>query len=176
MKSTYYYIENGEQKGPVTLEELMGFMKHDTMIWRPGMSDWKPASEVEELASQLGSIQPPEVATAYNQGNNNYQSNANYNYNNTNNYNNANNYNNNNNGKPNNYLVWAILVTMLCCMPFGVVGLLKSLKVDRLWKEGDVAGAQRESESCKNFLIWGSIIGFIVDVLYFVLNIVSNLR
>lgn len=167
MKSTYYYIANGEQKGPITLEELLTFVQRDTMIWHPGMSDWKPASEVEEIAPHLGSSNTScnnVPVDTYNESNTNkYITNHNgYSYNSSNDSN-----------KPNNYLVWSILLTLLCCMPFGVVSIIYSTKVDRCWKQGDNVGAQEASDNCKKFLIWGAIIGFIINLLYFGLNIAS---
>lgn len=35
--------------------------------------------------------------------------------------------------KPDNFLVWAILSTIMCCLPLGVVAILKANKVDTLW-------------------------------------------
>ncbi|MCD8166876.1 MAG: CD225/dispanin family protein, partial [Bacteroides sp.] len=32
--------------------------------------------------------------------------------------------------KPDNYLVWAILSTVLCCLPAGVVSIVYSVKVN----------------------------------------------
>lgn len=47
----YYYID-GEQHGPISLEELKKKnIGRDTLIWYEGMGDWTKASEVEELSS-----------------------------------------------------------------------------------------------------------------------------
>ena len=35
--------------------------------------------------------------------------------------------------QPNNYLVWAILVTIFCCLPFGIVAIIKANKVNTLY-------------------------------------------
>lgn len=35
--------------------------------------------------------------------------------------------------KPDNNLVWGILVTILCCLPFGIVSIIKASSVDNLW-------------------------------------------
>ena len=45
-------------------------------------------------------------------------------------------------GPPDNKLVWSILVTLFCCLPFGVVAIIKSAEVNSKWNAGDVAGAQ----------------------------------
>ena len=38
--------------------------------------------------------------------------------------------------KPDNNLVWAILITILCCWPFGIVAIIKAASVDGLWYSG----------------------------------------
>ncbi|MDP0491649.1 MAG: GYF domain-containing protein [Verrucomicrobiota bacterium JB023] len=57
----WFYSENGEQKGPVSLEVLKaklqtGELAPGTLVWRDGMTDWLPASQVQELGAggQLG--------------------------------------------------------------------------------------------------------------------------
>ena len=55
--------------------------------------------------------------------------------------------------KPDNYLAWAILSTILCCLPFGVVSIVYSSKVDSLWGAGDHAGARDASKKAKNWMV-----------------------
>lgn len=51
MKS-YYYIENGQQKGPVSVKLLKQYgVKESTLVWCEGMSGWQQASYVPELKS-----------------------------------------------------------------------------------------------------------------------------
>lgn len=50
-----------------------------------------------------------------------------------------------------NHLVMAILVTLFCCMPFGVVGIIFASQVNSKLAIGDVAGAQQAS---KNAALW----------------------
>jgi hypothetical protein len=69
---------------------------------------------------------------------------------------------------PPNYLVWAILSTVLCCLPLGVVSIVFSTQVNSKWAVGDAAGAQDASDKAKKFAIWAAIAGVIVIVLYFV--------
>lgn len=35
--------------------------------------------------------------------------------------------------KPDNFLAWAILSTILCCLPTGIVAIVYAAKVDSLW-------------------------------------------
>ena len=38
--------------------------------------------------------------------------------------------------KPENNLVWGILCTVLCCVPFGIVSIVSATRVDSLWAMG----------------------------------------
>jgi len=83
--------------------------------------------------------------------------------------------------EPDNYLVWAILVTVLCCLPFGIVSIVYSTKVSGLWTQGRYAEAQSAADSAKKWAIIGAIVGVaafvIIGILYaFVFAVaVSNL-
>lgn len=66
---------------------------------------------------------------------------------------------------PPNYLVWAILSTILCCIPLGIVSIVFSTQVNSKWAMGDIAGAQAASEKAKKFAMWGAIIGVLVNVI-----------
>ncbi len=70
---------------------------------------------------------------------------------------------------PPNYLVWAILTTVLCCPPLGIASIIFAAQVNGKYASGDVAGAQASSEKAKKFAIWAAIAGFILTVLYVVL-------
>jgi hypothetical protein len=70
---------------------------------------------------------------------------------------------------PANYLVWAILSTVLCCLPLGIASIVFSTQVNSKWAMGDVAGAQAASGKAKKFAIWGAIVGVVVDILSVVL-------
>ena len=70
---------------------------------------------------------------------------------------------------PDNNLVWAILCTVLCCLPLGIVAIIKSTKVKELWAMGDHDGAMKAAADAKKYSIWGAAIGVIFIVLYFIL-------
>jgi hypothetical protein len=50
-----------------------------------------------------------------------------------------------------NYLVPAILVTIFCCMPLGIVAIYQSSQVNTRLATGDVAGAREASETAKRW-------------------------
>jgi hypothetical protein len=83
--------------------------------------------------------------------------------------------------EPDNYLVWAILCTVLCCLPLGIVSIVYSTKVSGLWAQGRYAEAQSASDSAKKWAIIGAVVGavfYVVVVMlwFFVFAVaVSNL-
>ena len=50
-----------------------------------------------------------------------------------------------------NHLVWAILVTIFCCIPFGIVSIVYASQVNGKLSMGDFEGARDASEKAK---IW----------------------
>lgn len=70
---------------------------------------------------------------------------------------------------PPNYLVWAILTTILCCLPFGIVSIVYAAQVNSKWQTGDYEGAKISSKNARIWA-WVSFIAGIAGVLiYFVL-------
>ena len=54
--------------------------------------------------------------------------------------------------KPDNYLVWAILSTLFCCMPFGVISIIYAAQVDNFWAMGQYAIAESTAQKAKKWL------------------------
>jgi hypothetical protein len=52
-----------------------------------------------------------------------------------------------------NHLVWAILSTILCCLPVGAVSIWYSTQVNKRLAYGDHAGALEASSKAKTFAI-----------------------
>ncbi len=76
---------------------------------------------------------------------------------------------------PKNYLVQSILATIFCCLPIGVFGILKAVKVNKLFADGDYEGALQASKSAKSSVRWAVILGIVVGIvsliLFFVLGV-----
>ncbi|MEV7094195.1 CD225/dispanin family protein [Amycolatopsis sp. NPDC051045] len=70
---------------------------------------------------------------------------------------------------PSNYLVWAILTTILCCLPFGIVSIVKSTQVNSLWAQGQTAAAQEAANAAKKWAIIAAIVGVALNVLAIIL-------
>jgi predicted secreted protein len=71
-------------------------------------------------------------------------------------------------GPPDNKLVWSILVTLFCCLPFGIVAIIKSAEVNSKWSAGDVAGANQSAADAGKWIKWSVIAGVLVGVLYLI--------
>lgn len=69
---------------------------------------------------------------------------------------------------PESYLVWAILATVLCCLPLGIPAIVFATQVNSKWMAGDFAGAHDASRKAKLFTIWSAVIGVVAVVLYVV--------
>ena len=65
---------------------------------------------------------------------------------------------------PNN-LVWAILTTLFCCLPAGIVSIVYAAQVNGKLAAGDVAGAQEASDKAKKWAMWSAIAGVSLVVL-----------
>lgn len=70
-----------------------------------------------------------------------------------------------------NHLVWAILATLFCCLPGGIVSIVYAAQVNGKVAAGDLAGARDSSDKAKKWAMWSAIAGVIVAILYGVLVI-----
>lgn len=69
--------------------------------------------------------------------------------------------------KPDNYMVWAILCTLLCCLPFGIVSIVYAAKVDGLYLAGDYQGAQEAADQARVYFTIGIGCGIAVYIICF---------
>ena len=67
---------------------------------------------------------------------------------------------------PKTWLVESILVTLLCCLPFGIAGIVSASKVESRWYAGDKAGAMQASADAARWTKIGFFGGLIIGVLY----------
>lgn len=66
-----------------------------------------------------------------------------------------------------NWLVEAILVTLLCCLPFGIVGIVYASQVNSKMQAGDSNGAEIARKEAAKWTKIGFWIGIAAIVLYF---------
>jgi len=70
--------------------------------------------------------------------------------------------------QPKNYLVESILVTIFCCLPFGIAGIVFASQVNSKYAAGDFDGALQASKDAKKWMKWGLISGVIIIALYLI--------
>lgn len=63
-----------------------------------------------------------------------------------------------------NYLVPAILVTLCCCLPGGVVAIIYAAQVNSKLNAGDVAGAMAASNNAKTWCWISAIVGILLGL------------
>ena len=73
---------------------------------------------------------------------------------------------------PQNYLVWAILTTIFCCLPFGIVSIVFAAQVNSKWAAGDVAGANASAANAKKWAIVSAVVGIVGAVLYLIFFVI----
>lgn len=153
MRQYYYLTPQNEQKGPVDGSQLAAYgVNANTMVWTQGMAQWAPASTVSELvpymqpASSVPPVTTPQPAYVQPAVGNTQPSLA----------------------KPGNNMLMAILTTLFCCLPLGIVGIMYASKVDSLYSSGDYNGAVEASKNAKKWCLIGIVGGFIVSVIYLI--------
>ena len=67
---------------------------------------------------------------------------------------------------PKTWLVESILVTVLCCLPFGIVGIVYASRVSSLLKSGNYAEAVEASKNAGKWTKIGFIVGLVATLLY----------
>ncbi len=153
---TWFYTSNGTQSGPITQQELAakvqsGEVRATDLIWKEGMSDWLPMNQVPEFS--VGAVNTPSQFGMPMAQPSAYASSP----------------------RPHvtNYLWQSIVVTLLCCLPFGIVAIVFAAKVDGLVAAGDIAGAEAASKTAKLWvnLSAGSVL--IIIAIYIIITVIG---
>lgn len=181
-----YWIAIDRKKiGPLSLADVRSrHLSGDVLVWHNGLSTWRKASELPELAGSLAGDEPSAADEA--QGGeresgppafvmpslpqhgwiSGVSSGA---------------------GagagsrgaaevppRPRSYLGWSIAAIILCCMPFAIVSLVYALKVSSRYRDGDYAGAQKASERAEIWLILSIVVGLVWMPFSIVLNMIGG--
>ena len=72
-----------------------------------------------------------------------------------------------------NYLVQAILVTLFCCVPFGIISIVYAAQVNGKVALGDIEGALRTSRSAKKWAWISFGVGLVITVGWIIYVIVG---
>lgn len=70
------------------------------------------------------------------------------------------------NVQPKSWLVESILVTLFCCLPLGIAGIVYAAKVNSLWTQGQQEAAIEASRKAGKWTKIGFGIGLAVIILY----------
>ena len=70
-----------------------------------------------------------------------------------------------------NHLVGAILTTLCCCLPGGIVAIVYASKVNTLAAQGDIDGARKAANTAKNWILGSVIAGVVVQLVSIVINV-----
>lgn len=77
-----------------------------------------------------------------------------------------------------NYLVFAILVTVFCCLPAGIPAIIYAAQVNSKLQQGDYLGAQQASKNAKTWCLVSVGVflgGFIIWILLFALGLMGSM-
>ena len=72
------------------------------------------------------------------------------------------------------YLVHAILCTLFCCMPFGIVAIVYAAQTSSKSQAGDMAGAQYASEKARLWCWISFLVGLVPAVLWLLFVLVAG--
>jgi len=164
----YFYLDRqNRQQGPISPEKFtQNGVTADTLVWCSGMKDWEKAGSVPELQEYFSPFarteqQPPEPprqemgSPAYGQPSQPV-------------------------GqpyclpRPDTHLVEAILATLCCCLPFGIVAIVKASQVSTSYARGRYDQAMLRSDEAKKWVIVSVICGMVSFCVYGGFSILIN--
>lgn len=167
MNEYFYLDKDNKQHGPIPPLQFTTYgVTADTFVWCNGMSNWTRAGEVPELHMYLASNGnaygtkevppvPPMGASAQGTSAQGQQGTAQQ--------------PNCMPPCPNTNLVWAILSTICCCLPFGIVAIVYACKVENLYFKGHYNEAVQASVKARNWALISVIASVVWSVIYTVI-------
>ncbi len=146
--NSYFYSDGVNSFGPFSLEQLQEkSINRDTLIWYQELGDWKKAETLPELEGYFKTVPPPlskaTTPPAYNARANNDSSNK---------------------MPPKTWLLESVLATVLCCLPFGIVGIVYASRVETYFYKGEYLAALEASDNAKTWTLISICLGVIMVV------------
>lgn len=162
----YHYFDGNEQHGPFTIEELKSFrITKETLVWYDGLADWQPAGSVNELEVLFGAapIKKEPAKTAIQEAMQEKsepvmqkrQEETNV---------------SGRPEKPKNWIVEAVIVTILCCSPLALVSIFFGSRVNPRYERGDYEGAASASKTAKLLVFVSLALGIIFYIIAAILG------
>ena len=72
---------------------------------------------------------------------------------------------------PDTYLVWSVIITILCCLIPGIIAIIYSASVSSKYFRGDIEGAKKASRNAQIWCIVSIVAGIIWSTLYVPLSL-----
>lgn len=72
---------------------------------------------------------------------------------------------------PSNHLTKAILTTIFCCLPFGIVAIVKASKVNNLFISGNYEQAEQAAKDANkwaNIALWVGVAVYVIYIIYMI--------
>lgn len=140
----YYIITDNQRHGPYDIEQLKTIgLTRSTKVWREGLDEWTDAADVPELAALAAPDFTPPTDTA---------------------------------GRdypkpirppmPKTWLVESIVVTLLCCLVFGIIAIVYSTQVESNYISGNYEMAEYKSRQARNMVLWAVGIWAAMAIIY----------
>lgn len=67
---------------------------------------------------------------------------------------------------PKTWLVESILITCICCLPFGIMGIVNATKIETLYSNGQYEQALYRSSQARKWVLWGFFIMLAFWIIY----------
>ncbi|MFV0553730.1 MAG: CD225/dispanin family protein [Mangrovibacterium sp.] len=161
MATHFFYTKDGENFGPLSISQLKAEgISPETLVWHAELTEWTPASKVSELKAlfveeddaQSQPPPPPPKEDSSSEAHPKYIPTY----------------------PPKSYLVEAILVTIFCCLPFGIISIVHASRVESRFYAGNYEGSFRASRKARRWVIISLIslvltfgLSFIINILFF---------
>lgn len=148
----YWLSTGGQTYGPYEMTELRAFAAEGrvtatSQLCAEGSTQWTAASSVLQHSSAPPSNSPPHAPSFPSQPQHPFTP------------------------VP---LVWSILVTIFCCLPFGITSIVYASKANSLGAAGNIAGATSAASVAKTWAIIGAISGVVFSILWFIMIAIGS--
>ena len=166
----FFIMIDGQQQGPLTKQDMINQgISNDTYVYNKALGTWKMISEIPGFFNSITEEQQPPVfnqepvftpsptsSISNNRGSYSQQSRPVI-----------------PTTPPKTYLTESILVTIFCCLPFGIAGIVNASKVESRFASGDIQGAEEASVNAKKWYQWALWTGLIIGIISVITNIAA---
>ncbi|MDE7396226.1 MAG: CD225/dispanin family protein [Muribaculum sp.] len=156
----YYIAEGTTPVGPFEIDELVNRgISPDTLVWAAGMTDWKPAHTIDELQGLFEPVPPPLTppeppVSAYSEPTpppynpTEYQPTSDI------------------PTKPFDWMWAAIIITICCCSPIAIVGIIYGAQANGRWNRGEYDAAYKDFDKSRIWTLVALVLTVVANILY----------